>query len=411
MANILFVFPLILGVLTAVIFVFVLSVISMVATHALPFSGGGVVLFSHCFLSGTIFSVLFVCGVWFLLVQAAFHRHKRTRIVHYIVIVLSVLAFIFITSELLFRQGYYNPHTLRELPELFSPIWMNVGAAVFAVGSGIFAWKRCLHLYRADLKGQRRAKQESYAPMALAESKKPQVVDGKNKALLLILPVAILVLFGLAIRFTLGGGSFDSGTSFCVETQNISDYALWDSNGKKAGIPRDLDYISSGLLIFPEHVDEKTAVEYYARFAGKYGDGWASCSWTRFLVLQLPQEEYAAEKQRIANLSVTYGKQTNHVIHDTAHFPWEAYLAVLDNGENEYALFDDARKQVIYVYDNGDDPQLSVIPTQQSYLMQTVVSPITARQANDDGGGFSIYSFRDTHGYCTIWWPGMYRLS
>lgn len=412
-ANILFVLPLRMSIIVAAIIAVITALVTAVASYN-PFfpSAGNGMLFPHCFVSGTIFAVLFMCGIWFWLAQATFRRNKWGRYLRYCLVFLFNVAFICVTSLLLFRQGYYNEHGLMELPELFSPIWMNVGAAVFAGGSGIFAWRHSLQLCRADLKGQRKAKSDINAAMTLIETPKAQTVAKKKTTLMPIVLALLSIVFVVVLYAALNGG-FNKGMHFSVETQNISDYALWDANMQRTGIPEDLNYISSGLLIFPEQVDENTVEEYYARFSGKYGEGWASCSWTRFLVLQLPQEEYTAEKQRIANLSVTYQGQTNHVIRDTEHFPYEAYMAVLggNSAENEYALFDDTRRQIIYVYDSGDKPQLGAIPTQQDYMIQTKVSPITVRQVNNDGNGYSIYSFCDTYGYTTVWWPGMQRFS
>lgn len=411
-ANILFVFPLLCAALIWVVLTCVFGGIGLLfhIPDITPIPEK-FELYSHYIFSGTVFRILFIAGIWFLMVSAAFHRRKLTRYLYGSAIFACMLAFYAVLSLTLSHRGYHNNYSLVEIPEMFSPLWTICGAAVFAIGTGIFAWKRCLSLYRADLNGQGKQSEDQTAANLISNfSEQEAFTQNKKKdwvrTVLCFVPL-ILIITASSLFFR---GLFGGGTPFSVESRTASDYAAWNILTQQVKMPDDLYYTESGLLTFPESVDEDTVQEYYAHFWGKYADGWSSCYSVRFLVLQLPQKQYIEEKERVSGLSLSHEGETNVMLHDVEHFAGDAYIAIFNSemSNYEYVIFDDEKHQATYVFCEGDSAALGNIPTQRDFWVNTKVSPILLRQSNDDNGGYSIYSFwNEESGYYRKWWPGI----
>ncbi|MBO5303138.1 MAG: hypothetical protein J6A92_03710 [Lachnospiraceae bacterium] len=353
-------------------------------------------------LKGCIFSILLAMGVWFWLCLAAFHKNVKVRRIWYISIGILCLAGFFLKSKFVEGKGIQVTVAIADLPDIFPVMPTMLAGIVFAVGSGIFAWHGCLKLYRADITGQAKSidmqdkKDETYINEVKALTTK---VGKRKRGILLVLSV-FLVVSCLFIVFTALGAfvSTGDGQMVDIETSSPMEYENWDTYAEKAGV--DADLWKTGECIFPQKMEEEYIVEYYVKIDGSFKrESWSSIEKLRFMVAALPEDMYEKEKERIGKISITcpedgVKENVNTVVHNTEDFPLEAYIAVYEmDCEYEYALFDDEKKQIIYVLSTG--AELQKIPTQRDFYARFGANVISVFDANTDAKGYSIYTFKD----------------
>ncbi len=406
-ANMLFGFPLYIGSLSfAGIFV-VLGILQVVFEMVIEgrfqdFSG--IVVSIHDIL-GVVFSLLIYMSIWFWMCLGAFHKDTKLRRCWYIAEAVVCIAGIWILDTVLESMGIQVEFALADLPSVFPVVPTMLAGLLFAFVSGVIAWNGSLRLYRGDTKGQRHTldMQDKMEEQCLNRVSNDITKTGKlKKRVGILLAIGIVVFCMFSIMFV-GTSILDTGEIQKVDitTSNPSEYSDWDSYAQEMDV--DAEIMETGELIFPDNMNTKYIDEYFAKLDGNfeiYEDGYASSiSGLRFMVATLPEEEYQKEKVRLAGISVTCKDESvennvNRILHDTEHFPLEAYIAVYEEGlEYEYALTDDEDKQIIYVF--AYDALLKDIPTEMDFCANIGTDVISILQANTDMKGFSVYSFGD----------------
>lgn len=403
-ANMLFGFPLYIGSLSLAGILVILGVLQVVLEvvfegRMTDFSG---MVVSMNDILGFVFSLLVSIGIWFWMCLGAFHRDRKVRRRWYIAVGVACVAGIWILDTMMESMGIRVDFALMDLLNVFPQVPTMVAGLAFAVISGIIAWQGSLRLYRGDTKGQKNAPD-------MGDKIETQFVNNmsnsttKSKKTVEILIVLCVLALCTVFVMSVGGSILGPGESQNVDivTSDPAKYSDWNSYEQKIGVEEDI--LETGEVIFPENMDVKYIDEYFAKIDGKfktYDDGYSSSiSSLRFMVATLPEEEYQKEKERLAGITVTCEDEAvidnvNHILHDTEHFPAEAYIAVYeDNYEYEYALAADENRQIIYVY--AYDAPLKEIPTEADFRANTGTNVITMRQANTDMKGFSVYSFWD----------------
>lgn len=108
-ANLLFLFPIVVGIEVMVILLMAVLLIAVVFYNV---KGGGMRIeivdgFLRLFqnIYGSVFSGMITCGVWFLLCVGAFHRSKKRRAVWYIVICMLCIIGIIMVSFYVRNEG------------------------------------------------------------------------------------------------------------------------------------------------------------------------------------------------------------------------------------------------------------------------------------------------------------------
>ena len=350
-------------------------------------------------IMGIMFYLLLFIGFWFLLCLQAFQPKRFTRNVWYGSIIVLFIAINIILSYILRQNGFNGSYLLSDIPLLFPTHIVMVSTLLFAVLCGAIAWNRCLTLYHANNSNQPTSRYAQWLEhsMPVAESNegiKPLTVAGI---------VGPLLLIGIAL--SLGHGLFDGGGQpHYIETHSASDYDDWESYIGQTGIPGDLAIIDSGLVLFPETVDDKSVDEYYACADITYD---ASANGARLLAVSLSDASYQEEIDRLSSVTLTYNGQTNEVLTNTELFATRAYIALFIDSqqEYEYALCDDTTRQIIYVFCENNN--LDQMPTTLAYKPTSYFAVIPPTQFNGGERGFSLYSFwnEEDHFY-ENWWPG-----
>lgn len=302
-----------------------------------------------------------------------------------------------ITQRLAHYQ-YYGNYSYFEATQLLPHGGIIVAVlAVMAVVVWIYTWKKCLALYRGDVKGQKR-----YKEVEVGKSKSPiKELSGKTGSAILIIVTIVFMGFIAAVMFS-------GGEKCSIVTENHTDYQDFLVCLEEEGVESDVYFLESNLSIFPESIDHLEVEEYYAAVEGEYGDGWSSLNWKRILVVNYSEDEYEIERDRVSSLSISYKNQSNKVLKDTEHFAHEAYIAIYNDvwSTYEYALFDDDNYQVAYIFLQENSP----------YDLETNIDVringsrkdiLPVKLANAEDGGYSIYSFwnKEWSSYET-WWPG-----
>lgn len=351
-------------------------------------------------IMGYLFALVTVAGIWFWVSIGAFHRDPKRRRMWYILECVVILSALAVLSSVLKAMGIVVRFSLSDLTGVFDPAAVMSAGAVFAVGSGVIAWKWNLRLYKADVRGQagvgddRGQMEEQYiADINQMLSKKGR----RSRSVLLLLTVltAAAVIMGLLGFF----GFFDESEKVDIVTADPLQYTEWNSYGKEMRIE---EIWEDGEIIFPGDMNPAYIDEYYVNVHGSYEKGdevsWTSIAKLRYMVATFPEEEYRKEKERIAGLSVTCDEDgvsgTNRVLHDTEHFVTEAYIAVYQEGSAyEYALTDDQTCRIIYLF--SIDTPLGEVPAQEEFRANAFTRVIPLTKANTEQKGYSVYSFRD----------------
>lgn len=403
-ANMLFVFPLYIGSLSLAGILVILVVLQVVLEviiegRMIDFSG---MVVSMADILGFVFALLVSMGIWFWMCLGAFHKDRKVRKKWHIAVGAVCVAGIWILDTILEAMGIRVDFALGDLPVVFPTGLTMFAGLAFALISGVLAWLGSLRLYRRDIKGQTNTPDTGDKIEAQLVNTVSNSVTGTKRAIGTLIVAWILIL-GVFVVMLVGGSILGPGESQNVDivTSNPAEYSVWDSYEKEMGIEEDI--LETGEVIFPENMDVEYMDEYFAKIDGKfkaYDDGYsASISSLRFMVATLPEEEYQKEKERLAGITVTCEDEAvvdnvNHILHDTEHFPAEAYIAVYeDNYEYEYALADDENQQITYVY--ACVAPLKEIPTEVDFRAKTGTDVISMQRANTDMKGFSIYSFWD----------------
>lgn len=339
-----------------------------------------------------VFCLLVMLTIWFCFCIAMFTRNKIARAIIMIGIAVIYLAFIYSVKRGAVNKGFYGSVKLTDALQVYSVYPVMIIALVAAVIMGIVCWKYCLKKLRYDVKGQ----ETSYINETKSINEYNKFVqqtvgnrgDMNGKRTVALIVVAVMV-FAVVISMQKFGiiGSSDDAKEIDIRTSSVADYDKWEDK--------------EGNYIFPESVNESEVSEYKA---AKYGAidtaaEWESLVKYRYLCQRLSDDEYEAEKERVAAITVTNNskyasKHENHMIHDTKHFPKEAYIAIYQPTlqEYEYALFDDEKKEITYVYCSGEEYRKVL----KDYDIFAKGSVISIEQANTDDMEYSIESFYDT---------------
>ena len=360
-----------------------------------------------------IFTVCIMAGVWFVIVVQGFYRDKARRETGYIIILLISVAVIVAVNFIMRSAGVKVDYDISEIIYVLPRIPCVIFSVAFAFITGIYAWKKCLYLYRYDIQGQKTIK-----PQGNRTSKfLPLKEFNRKKTTAIVVFIIIVVLVPLSIILFSNVDSVEMLTdskkgAISVETKKPSEYDKWEYYFEKDGIPECMYEDDYRMIIFPESINDSYVKEYYACIDGKYsyemygkltGEddidsilyNWA-VEGARFLVADYPAEEFEKECDRIANL--TYSNedeedeeqevQVNHMLVDKENFSETAYIARYDysSEEYEYALIDEKAKRIIYVFLSDCED----IPTQIQYKAKYPSKVISPKKRNF-GKGYSIY--------------------
>ena len=422
-SNILFVYPVVFFICAAVVLTLFLSII-MGGLFAVIFgdsfieSAAEVLTIRGVDIMQVFFDVCLVAGIWFIVSVQSFYKNESRRIIGYVIILIICFMGIIAESALMKSVGVKSEYGISEVIYVLPEIPCVAGAAAFAIILGIYAWKRCLFLYRHDVAGQANMHTISDSFEELSKADKVLSSDEAKKARIFAV-VGSFIVFFIIIGFFVwifGDGSFpgssaqDGGTGeIHIETDKVSEYGDWTSYMEKEKIPEQVYFLFDEVnrqTIFPDEINEDYITEYYALVDGKYryniyGDNEeygpsSDGSWdgkvARFMVADYQKEDFRKECYRISKLSNTIekydGDVTNHIFVDEDNFIGTTYIAVYcaEYNDYEYAIADEDTGRIIYVYLN----ECEDIPTDVEYRAKKFsnVVPITMRNY---GKGYSIY--------------------
>ena len=345
---------------------------------------------SRTTLLGIACSVIIMICIWFLFCIAMYTRNKIAR-----VIMLVGIFGIYVAAILTVRygarcKGFYGSIRISDIALVYPPFIVLGVVTTIAIVIGIVCWKYALKMLRYDVKGQ----QTSYVNETKSINEYNKFVEqtvanqaslkGRRVIVLIIILIAV-VNFAILANNTGIVGQSDSVKDVDITMTGADSYNEWNEIGTS--------------YIFPASVETENVVEYKARKYGAEDDGWETIVKYRYLCQKMTDDEYQAEKERVAGITVKSNskyalKNENKVIHDTEHFKTEAYIAKYEptNSEYEYALFDDAKKQVTYIYCYGEDYRKVF----EGYDIFATGHVISIEQANTDNMEFAIDSFYDT---------------
>lgn len=345
---------------------------------------------SRTTLLGIVCSIIFMICLWFLFCIAMYTRNRVAR-----VIMLVGIFGIYVAAILTVRygarcKGFYGSIRISDIVLVYPPFIVFGVVTIVTVVIGIVCWKYSLKMLRYDVKGQ----QTSYVNETKSINEYNKLVEqtvanrgnlkGRRVIVLIIILIAV-VNFALLINNAGLAGQSDSAKDVDIKMTGADSYNEWTEIGTN--------------YVFPDSVEAENVVEYKARKYGAEDDGWETIVKYRYLCQKMTDDEYQAEKERVAGITIKSDskyalKNENKIIHDTEHFKTEAYIAKYEptNSEYEYALFDDAKKQVTYIYCYGEDYRKVF----EGYDIFATGHVISIEQANTDNMEFAIDSFYDT---------------
>jgi hypothetical protein len=198
-----------------------------------------------------------------------------------------------------------------------------------------------------------------------------------------LIAAAFIGITGLVVTAVIvfTGALFLSGDSF--ETRSVEEYGSYEGHIEA----EDALFSHSSLLIFPKTLPTDAKVNDFLYACSSKG---LDNSYQLLLDYQLRPAEFQKEVERLQNLSVSYGEQTNQVIYDAGLFPYPAYVTVCtEDGDLEFALIDEKNNRIIAVLALKGRGSLdeSLFP-QSSPAYETGIS----------GFGYSIYQFEVING-------------
>ena len=357
------------------------------------------------------FAVCLMVGIWFLVSTQSFYKNKSRRIAGFVTIIIICIIGVSAEAAIMRSAGVKSEYGLSEIIYVLPEVPCVVSAVVFALISGIYAWKKCMFLYRHDVAGQAAMHKINDNFDRFAGSNKVLFSNkAKKRKVLAIIGVLLIIqiITGLSLKWLttgiIGSEAQDSGSGeIHIETHNPSEYADWSNYKENEKVPEGVDFMydRDWSTIFPNEVNTDYITEYYALVDGEYSfsiyeDDTSVSSWdgkvARFMVADYPADEYDKECDRISKLSYTTenadGYVTNHMLVDEKNFSGITYIAVYNTAFSnyEYAITNDDTDRIIYVYLN----ECRDIPTDVQYKAKksSSVVPITMRNY---AKGYSIH--------------------
>ncbi len=216
---------------------------------------------------------------------------------------------------------------------------------------------------------------KAYNGMAMQKEFQRKVGEGKvMPAAGLILIIAITMGVSIAVVVLLFKGLFGETeyTNYLdYEAKDSVAYEEWGRLNDTMNLPASVfsEVVDTKLLLFPENTETGNIKDYYAKVNGEIGydmeennKDWTSLEsdlqCARCAQITYDESAYEKEKLRISRMTNTieddFKEKTYQVqpLKDTTHFDGEAYIAQWDTGFERYevAIFDDAAKQVTYLY-------------------------------------------------------------
>ncbi len=348
--------------------------------------------------------LLIIFMTWPLLITSGFYSNNKKRWIAFIMSFLPMALIHILITQQLEKFEYYADYTYSEAMQLLpNDTWFLVFILFITMIGWVYAWKMSNKLYDRDIRAQKRQKQDKANEAQMMAS---QMYSGKKNYWAIGIAIVCLSI-SVVIILKVGTNIFSGGETCHIHTNNPKDYLDYYTLAEEAGIDKDFYPMNSAMLLFPESIDGYQVKSYEADISGSVGDGWCSLSWERILYVQYTEEEFAKEKERISELEITYLGQTNGVLHDSEHFPQDAYITIYDVmiQQFEYALVNEEECTIVYVFLEGKslyeaETSLAIQPKGS----QSAIVPI--KKANTDQKSYSIYSFWDEKiGFFRTWNP------
>ena len=364
-------------------------------------------------LSSLLIGLLLALAMWYLCCAGSFHRNTVVRIIWYIVIIAVSLVFILGSVNRIHQGDYQGQLSVLDIIGYYPARPALVVSISLLLVSGVFAFQYSTYLLRHDFYGQRTNRKKETIETedsldSVLNTRLSQMSPQERKKLSITTVLVACASCGFVILFVwaaigsvFGGG--DDKAKVNLEYNLAADYHKWETIEDDIELGEDLRWSNLSNVVFPDEPMEANVEYYHAGINGSFAQGedggWSDLHYYRVLVQNLSGSDYLKEKERVAGITYTYKgeekvrENTNGVLKDTEHFSGETYIAVFDSVSEcyEYAIFNDEKQQVIYLYG------ISVNPSDYAKdyeVTPKVFSPvITLENANADNVSYSIYSF------------------
>lgn len=341
---------------------------------------------------GCIWAILLAVTIWFVFCAAVFSRKKYLKIMAIVAFVgiYTLIEVVMINSAR--KNGYYGGIKLSDIVDIFPKYALVFSMIIITIISGILCYKYCVKMLRYDIKGQSTVTNDEAKNLSEFNKMTKANIRGNSfskKNVIIIMALIGTFAFVFMISGTLGDFyNVDASNKIEQITTNIEDYKNWDMNDEFGW-----SYSDTSTFIFPEEIDSKNVVSYNAAKYGVKNQNLDKAH--RILVQNFSKEEFETERKRIAGISYESpdAGKVNYIIHDTKHFKNEAYIAIYDDFLYEYAIMDEEKLQITYLYCYFEKPGIVF----KDYNVSPVwtESVISIENANTDLKGYDIRSFYD----------------
>lgn len=168
-------------------------------------------------------------------------------------------------------------------------------------------------------------------------------------------------------------------------TTDIADYGVFEGH-----IDMEQEDIQSGLFIFPAADTAGMTLETYFYHCESFAfdNSYQIC-----LTATFEPSAYVAEIARLSGVHAEYNGVTHRILKADEGFTYPAYVSIFGKNDAEYALLDEERSRVIYIYRRFDTSSEKEANMPQAYLPQEYVVPDEYYDNNLEG--YFMYCFEE----------------